>query len=329
MKTKNYFFLLAMNVLVSTGCSYSEDSLEPSGVKTSYQVPQGIHDYDQVIVNFYQKYGSYLLYKFSDKDAYWTPSGWVYGKATTESDAGQTGYAVTPADENYVGQQLELINKAWFSRYNDKILSKLLPVKILLCSEIDSMKTTYVFSPSFHMEFAPVPVGARCNYDNIAVSYGNSNVVNANEPTVRYLASKIARAWTEYMMTYKITPTAEFSSSVDYSSSSSIRKLYAPKDCCAAGITSVGYNATALNDWKHFMLMLMCYSYQYLTEDPGDISSWSSWSSDYYWTESTDYHGILNAKKDTKGLLMKRYKTVRQFFIDNYDIDLQTVGNQL
>lgn len=46
MKTKNYFFLLAMNVLVSTGCSYSEDSLEPSGVKTSYQVPQGIHDYD-------------------------------------------------------------------------------------------------------------------------------------------------------------------------------------------------------------------------------------------------------------------------------------------
>ena len=84
-----------------------------------------------------------------------------------------------------------------------------------------------------------------------------------------------------------------------------------------------------MNDWKHFMIMLMCYSYDYLTEDPGDISKWTSWSSDSRWTESTDYHGILNAKKDTKGLLMKRYQIVRQFFIDNYEMDLQAVGNQL
>lgn len=39
------------------------------------------------------------------------------------------------------------------------------------------------------------------------------------------------------------------------------------------------------------------------------------------------FHGILNIKKDTKGLLKQRYDIVRNYFINNYDFDPQSVGN--
>ena len=44
-------------------------------------------------------------------------------------EEGTNGYIVTPADENYVGQQVDLLQNAWFSFYSDEFLKEFLPVK--------------------------------------------------------------------------------------------------------------------------------------------------------------------------------------------------------
>ena len=143
MKRKIYFYMILLSWLLCAVACYDEKELSPSGIISSYLVPQGEHDYDDVIVEYYNKYGSCLLYKFTDKDTYWTPSGWMNGVLGVD---GTNGYLVTPADEKYVGEQLDVIEKLWFSSYSDEFLKEFLPVKIMLCSEIDSVYVTWDFS---------------------------------------------------------------------------------------------------------------------------------------------------------------------------------------
>lgn len=143
MKRKIYFYMILLSWLLCAVACYDEKELSPSGIISSYSVPQGEHDYDDVIVEYYNKYGSCLLYKFTDKDTYWTPSGWMNGVLGVN---GKAGYLATPADEKYVGEQLDLIQKLWFSSYSAEFLKEFLPMKIMLCSEIDSLYVTWDFS---------------------------------------------------------------------------------------------------------------------------------------------------------------------------------------
>ena len=63
------------------------------------------------------------------------------------------------------------------------------------------------------------------------------------------------------------------------------------------------------------------YSEEFLTREP-------QYTSDYDDTEK-NFDGILNPAKDVNGLLKKRYDMVRNYFIENYNMDLQSVGNGL
>lgn len=89
MKWNKYFYIMLLLQLFFVVSCYDEKDLEPSGITSSYSVPQGTHDYDDVIVDIYNKYGSCLLYKFTDKDTYWTPSGWMNGVLGVD---GKNGY---------------------------------------------------------------------------------------------------------------------------------------------------------------------------------------------------------------------------------------------
>jgi hypothetical protein len=46
-------------------------------------------------------------------------------------------------------------------------------------------------------------------------------------------------------------------------------------------------------------------------------------------TANTDmtYMGILNATKDSNGKIRQRYNIIRNYFISNYGVDLQAIGN--
>ena len=68
----SYFYIELLFLSILTVSCYDEKDLEPSNIVSSYSVPQGTHDYDDVIVDIYDQYSSCLLYKFTDKDTYCT-----------------------------------------------------------------------------------------------------------------------------------------------------------------------------------------------------------------------------------------------------------------
>lgn len=312
-----------------TSCNYDEDELTPSGVTSSYQLPQGSHDYDATIQKFYEENGVYLLYKFSNKDAYWTPSGWTNG-TPSEDNSGKQGFTVKAADETYVGQQVNLLNEVWFSKLSATAKKRLLPTIILLCSEVNNVVFTYDFFPVFKSYYAESPILSHYNYANLCVTYGSSAITSLTEAQKKEYANSIIESWAEYISEHKAEPTSEFSTSIDYSSTA-ITYLSSPAECCAAGTLNAGYNTTAVKDWQLFLDMMMLYPESYLTEDAGDLSNVWSFTNyvngDYVYDYEGIFHGILNLKRDTKGLLKQRYDIVRNYFITNYDFDPQSVGN--
>ncbi len=312
-----------------TSCNYDEDELTPSGVTSSYQLPQGSHDYDATIQKFYEENGVYLLYKFSNKDAYWTPSGWTNG-TPSEDNSGKQGFTVKAADETYVGQQVNLLNEVWFSKLSTTAKKRLLPTIILLCSEVNNVVFTYDFFPVFKSYYAESPILSHYNYANLCVTYGSSAISSLTEAQKKEYANSIIESWAEYISEHKAEPTSEFSTSIDYSSTA-ITYLSSPAECCAVGTLNAGYNTTAVKDWQLFLDMMMLYPESYLTEDAGDLSNVWSFTNyvngDYVYDYEGIFHGILNLKRDTKGLLKQRYDIVRNYFITNYDFDPQSVGN--
>lgn len=310
------FIAFASSLIISmASCGYSEDSLEPSGDALTYKLPQGNNDYDQTIVDFYNKYGTYILYDFSDKDAYWTPSGWKNGVLGTTS-TGKTGFIVTKAEPSYISQQLALLKKVWFDSYSEKFLKAMLPVKILLCSEVDSVGYNFKTTP---FSVSGFKVGAWYNYYNICVANGCSDITSLTSATTRTFKDKINRVFIQSIIDRAIvTPTEEFSSATNYSAITSSLKY---PDLWALGTFPQSYQATAARDWGIFMLMMVTHSETFLSVAPANFSTTIA-------TEAS-WQGILSAAKDKKGILKKRYDMVRNYFIQNYDTDLQEIGNHL
>lgn len=317
--------------VVLSSCSYDEDELTPSDKVSAFELPQGSHDYDTTIQSFFDSYGVYLLYKFSDKDAYWTPSGWTNGEVTTEETDGKQGFLVSQADENYVGQQLNLLNEVWFSKVPESARKALLPTVILLCSEVDDITMSWDFSSyPFKQVCSPTPITAHYNYDNVAVSYGSAAVESLTDEQKIDISRDLMQTWVEYLTDRKAAPSTEFSSSIDYSSSDVTKVNYAA-EACAVGTLNAGYQTSAAKDWALFLDMMLMYPESYLTEDAGEFGQWQSFTNyvngGYVYDYENVFHGILNAKKDTKGLLKERYDLVRNYFINTFNFDPQAVGN--
>nr|WP_320023112.1 putative zinc-binding metallopeptidase [uncultured Draconibacterium sp.] len=315
MKITYLYIFLSLCALSS--CSDTEDSaIEPSGIETGYIVPQGNNDFDSDIVKFYEDYGSYLLYQFTDKDAYWTPSKWTNGEPSSDESDGKLGFIYMVPDENYIKPQLDLLNRTWFNHYSPEFLDEFLPVKILLCSQVQYCNFDFSSWPA---QIKGADVAAYYNYDNICVSYAKEEVLNLTTEQEAAFEKGINRVFVDCMYGQdKLNPTDIFGESANYSLASSKSKN---TELWGIGILQPYYSASPEKDWKQFVTMMICYSEAYLNAEVTKVNEWD--------TKETSWEGIFSPLKDSSGLLKKRYDMVRQFYIDNYNIDLQQIGNTI
>ena len=100
-----------LNIYIITLCTFccmacAEDKkigeIEP--LLPDYALPQGKSPADDRIVELYNKYGTYVLYEYSQLE-------FVYGFSTSYS------YLYTLPDPQYVGDMLDLLEKIWFQYY--------------------------------------------------------------------------------------------------------------------------------------------------------------------------------------------------------------------
>lgn len=280
-------------------------------------MPQGNNPFDATIMGYYEKYGSCFLYKFTDKDTYWTPSGWKNGVTSPTMTGGLAGYIVAPSQEEYIPQQLALLERCWLNLYSDAFLKKFLPLKIMLCSKVSTV--SLLFSPSLH--YGETPIDAYFNYDNICVSYGSGSVLSVNAAKELELSRTLSRLFVELIVSRGISTPSDvpaFTSVVSYSGLSSLKTVSAG---LVRGFFPMPSSTTPTIDWKKFMLLMVSYPESYLNRSKAITND--SWD-----TSEAAWEGILNPTKDTKGLMKKRYDMVRSYFIDKYNMDLQSIGNR-
>lgn len=308
MKLHILSLLLLSTILILNACKKSEETLTPSGIINTYSVPQGNNAFDQTIVDYYQKYGTYLLYKFTEKDAYWTPTG---SKKPMQLPNGvyQGGGEVLPADPTYIPAQLSLIQNKLFAFYSDKFLKKFLPVKIMLCSKVDSVTYSAVFTVPITYVKNTKKVAAYYNYDNIQINFGDATINSMTAADQRlfiykanliFIQSIIARGQT--------TPISEFVTSADY-----ITAMTTTTQAYGKGIIISPFSPTAQLDWNAYIIAMVTQSTVQLNASVP--------------ITDTTAGGILNPTKDTTGQIKKRYNIVRNYFINEYGVDLQVIGN--
>jgi len=305
---KNIYQLMLMVLIPAVFFSCQKEApLTPSTEKTGYVVPQGSNDYDAIIVNFYSTYGKYILYNFTDKDTYWTPNGW---KNAYSSSTGMwnSGYQAAPADPLFLKKQLTFLQNQWFSLYPAKFLKDFLPVKIMLCTQVDSIWSAYsngAFTKGVKA------VAAWYNYDNICVNNGNASIDAMTPANITAYRTKLNMIFIQSIIGRNMITSIplSYSNLTDYTV-----KQTSTTNAYKVGILySYFKTPTAVLDWGLYMLAMVSCSETTLNRSTAN-------------TDAT-FSGILNVTKDANGVIRKKYNVVRQYYIDNYGLDLQAIGN--
>ena len=114
-----YFGIILSYCLVS--CSGNDDIETIRPWTEEYVLPQGKSDADDRIVDYYEKFGTYILYEYTYMDFHYETGG---------------SYEYKLPDPIYVGNMLDLLEEIWFSFYPNDFHKKYMPLKILLADYI-------------------------------------------------------------------------------------------------------------------------------------------------------------------------------------------------
>ena len=227
MKRINVCFL-SLWVCSLLACSGNDDVdvIEPWGEE--YELPQGKSDADDRIVDYYEKFGTYILYEYSDLDF--------------DFEISTTAQYELP-DPTYVGDMLDFLEEVWFNFYSAEFHKHFMPLKIILtkyvgyedpfteqlildyvyygsnsiaigyCSDV-----LYEFTPETKLEFKNAlsrQLWTRwCSHLNIpddfyAVS-DYSRVAVADPSSLDYVRER------GFVMNYSFNPPSEWAMSLDY-----------------------------------------------------------------------------------------------------------------
>jgi len=289
-----------LSIGLMTGCK-KEAKLTPSDkpedIYSDSSLPQGNHPYDADILQLFKNYRTFFLYKYQPRDLYYNVlynSGGVYDSASNTVTKG--GYFDVPADQQYVGDQLNMLKQLWLNYYPDSLLRKGLPQKVYL---LDSM---YFSLPGqgtpgdliYWYYYDVVYPGG----DYIAVTWGAARIKSMTPDDKYYFKSRINDVFlTKAHAAGAITTSKVFAAVSDYSSVDYYNYN-------AMGLVDY-YSKTPDLDWDAFVRIIVSNSYATLTS-PGNI---------------------LDPSVDTQGLIMKKYHIVLAYFMSTFGVDLQAIGN--
>jgi hypothetical protein len=156
-----------------------EASLLPGKAQDPYTLPQGNQPYDDSIVAFYQKYGSYILYRFTEKDLVYDYSSYLSVKGT-------------PGNPAYIRHTLNYFKSQCLDFYPESFLKKTMPFKILLAAAIDTFSTEQVISPVTRS------LTGFCSSGNMmAIGWADSTLLQQSPARLKQLRGFMHRSYME------------------------------------------------------------------------------------------------------------------------------------
>lgn len=291
MEIKIYGLLLC---LLLAACSKDEKIDYIPDVELDYVLPQGGNSAaDKRIVEFNEKYGSYILYEFDQKDFEWTQ---------VEDSKLKGIYKYTPADLDYVDEMLDLLDEIWFfDFYPDDFLRLTTPYRVFLTATLDWSYYGY-----------PISEFTRTGENQIAISCCSDTLTKLSKETKLEFKISLQRAlWLNWLRNGLISIPKEFYAVSDYSSVADIDPSshnYAAK----RGFVRDGYG----NDW--YVRNNWITGRLIETDDSAAFIGGMVTRSSEEWKVDLEYP-----------LVRKKYDILRKWIQEKYGFDIQLVGDAL
>lgn len=289
-----------------TGCKKEAKltpTAKPENIYGDPTLPQGNHPYDADIQQLFQKYRTLFLYKYTPRDLYYNVEQSDQGTYDTATDLiTKPGWFDVPADQQYVGTQLDMLKELWLNYYPDSLLRQGLPQKVYL---VDSFYYAYYpwgykgpGKPSDYID--PDYVGdGHTGGDFIIATWGGARITGITQEDKYALKGRFNAAFLAFAHakgTIKRSPA--FTALTDYS-------LLSWSTANDLGVIDYYYAGTPDKDWDKYVETIVSNSYATLTS-PGNI---------------------LASDMDTKGVFRKKYDIMIAYFKTMFGVDLQAIGN--
>lgn len=311
---------------------YNEADLTPNGdepVLSENDLPQGNHDYDKRIMDYWEDYGLLVFYKFDYKEFWWTPTADIRPKPANGLEGGTfSGFEGVQGNEKYVGKLIDLLDKEFFAYYPSEYLNKRMPKKLLLMSEL-----TFTPASALNPDQAPKErVFTHLGYDRIAVNMANEDILSLTEDSIQIFKDELHSTFLQWQtQTGFIERSSEFTSatiygkSYYYSNENAIRDLYKDGLICSTA-------RTVESDWVAYITAIATHTYEELTGEIDPVIFVNGKFNASKWLSNADKSlGMLNRdpKKgwDKSGKINHKYKIITTYFKEKYNLDLQAIGN--
>jgi hypothetical protein len=291
-------------LLFMAACKKEEKLTPTEKPEQGYKLPEGIDLKDPRIVDYYNRWGVYMLSKFTEQDFAWQVTG--YDKK----------YKAVPADETYVGKQLDLLDNTFFKYYQDSTLRKYLPAKFFLCSSL-----TYVAKRADAYLLTSNDLGG---FENFAVNWGNKRILNINSPidSAAIFRCNVNFSFLKMMdIKKKMAQSDVFLATSDYTTPiapTAPATFVTTGDRYKRGFlgTGGGVIPSSQVDWYAYLQIILSNTYANLT-NPATTA-----------TDATA-KGILSPIKDVNGVVKRKYDAMVKHYKEIYNIDIQKIGNGL
>ncbi|WP_298710571.1 hypothetical protein [Chitinophaga sp.] len=136
-------YILILAAMVMVACR-KEAKLTPSEPEAVKLLPQGNHSYDDSIMAAYNKYSTFILYRFTQHD-------YNYNQIDKKIDS---AFNANPA---YIGPALRFVYDNLFNALPERLLQKTMPYRILLASYIGGKHTRSAVN--FSATYAALTIG--------------------------------------------------------------------------------------------------------------------------------------------------------------------------
>ncbi|ASZ09895.1 putative zinc-binding metallopeptidase [Chitinophaga pendula] len=279
-------------LLIITALACAKEKVQVSEKEnTYYKIPQGNAPYDQQVVDWYNKYGTYVLYQYPKSEYEYAIIGY-YGLNMEH-----------PADKTALPAVMNFIQQYWFDFYPEDFLKKYLPRKILLGGILqydagNNTKPDTLANPIAGFNFIMLP-GLDANFPKQLEKERRIWKASLNS----LFFSTLFYGTTEEIKAKLPLPEAFFQVSKYQQLKASVNNLYdngylAPDPSDPTKIPS------PKNDLKNYLYIMCRYSEEELEKN--------------YFSE----------KFDKKGLIRKKHQLLRKYIKDNWNVDLQNIGNK-
>lgn len=305
----------ALSVFLLSGtiaAACNKDNNPPTAsVKTPmrYQLPQGNAPFDPVILDLYKRYDTYILYKFSDVDFNYQFS-YNLAEPPVGNGNGKAGpVVIRTADSAGILPALDFMQQYWFSFYPEEFKKKYLPQKILLAAEMYNSRWT----------------GATKTYDTPRVNQLTVPIEGVDHITLPKIDQDFAALPLDEKIRLKGNLNRVFLKHLMYPLVSTVPAVL-PQPDAFFKVSDYGASITAANKYKYGFLNfhhqaanrapdpmfdLIAYLDTICTKPKAALDAW-----------------MLNPKVDSSGLTRMKYNILIKHFKDNYNVDIQAIGNK-